>query len=169
MPAPVGVVGQNSKALDSPWQSPPPRGNQPQTVSVPSPTLRFGVIGGGCILSSTLGSGLTARRWRNHPGDGPDEADHRAGDRRGGNHLWLSRRHQMPIAPAHPLLPLPGDVAHGFRQHLDPVLALLHKFGEGFILLVQRGSRASGADPRPPPARPGTGRPIPKRSSAAAR
>lgn len=61
--------------------------------------------------------------WRRYqPGDGSDEADHLACEGCGGDHLRLARRHQVPIALAHPQLALPSDFPHGLGQTLEPVV-----------------------------------------------
>lgn len=61
------------------------------------------------------------RGGRDLASDGPDETRHFAGDRGRRYALRLADRHQVAIALAHAILPLPGNIAHRLRQVLDTV------------------------------------------------
>jgi hypothetical protein len=70
-----------------------------------------------------LAQGLLRRRGGHRPGDGPEEAGHLRRDRGRCDRFRFPRRHQMPIALAHPELPLPGSVAHRLRQLQAPPIS----------------------------------------------
>jgi len=76
------------------------------------------------FLFSALGVRFTDRRRGHRSGDCPDKANHLAGDRCGDDDSRLAGGDQMAVALAHSQLPLPGDVAHGLGQTLDPVVEL---------------------------------------------
>ncbi len=91
-----------------------PEGSPPR--STPSLVHRLiGCAGPGDPASGSRGC------YRYLPCDCPDKAEHFAGDCGGNHHLRLARRDQMPMAPAHPQLPFPGDVAYCSRQPLEAI------------------------------------------------